>query len=329
MRRKQQNIAIVGAGFAGLAVAWYLSQRKVRVTLYDKNGIGGGASGLAAGLLHPYAGAHAKKNWMADEALPLSLQLLSIASQALGKTVYSPSGILRIALNEEQHCDFRKCAELHDDVEWWDARKCQSEVSGLPDAPGIMIRSGVAVDCPLYLKGLAKACQQAGVEFCKQEISDLDSLREQDAIVINAGPSCKQFEELAHLPLKLIRGQLLEVSWPSELPPLPFPLNSKAYLVMAPHHRTCYIGATFERNYQEVTEAEKYLLPKAYALFPPIQETKTLHAYAGIRVSTPDHRPLMKQINERLFVLTGLGSKGLLYHALFAKRLVEKIYNSI
>lgn len=44
------RIAIIGAGFSGLAAAWYfLQQPHLEVTVFDKKGIGGGASGVAAG----------------------------------------------------------------------------------------------------------------------------------------------------------------------------------------------------------------------------------------------------------------------------------------
>ncbi|HRD55095.1 MAG TPA: FAD-dependent oxidoreductase, partial [Parachlamydiaceae bacterium] len=49
------KIAIIGAGFAGLATAWHLLQHQdkipLEVTIFDSSGFGGGASGIAAGLL--------------------------------------------------------------------------------------------------------------------------------------------------------------------------------------------------------------------------------------------------------------------------------------
>ena len=66
------KVAVIGAGFCGLAVVWnllnQLFQPNLEVTLFDKTAIGSGASGVAAGLLHPYAGAHAKLNWRGKEA---------------------------------------------------------------------------------------------------------------------------------------------------------------------------------------------------------------------------------------------------------------------
>jgi glycine/D-amino acid oxidase-like deaminating enzyme len=52
--------AILGAGFAGISVAWHLlkespKELRLSVDVYDEVGIGGGASGVSGGLLHPYS----------------------------------------------------------------------------------------------------------------------------------------------------------------------------------------------------------------------------------------------------------------------------------
>src|SRR4051794_38558010 len=87
--RIPMQIAIIGAGFAGLAAAWTLlhskiHSQKVQVTLFDEVGIGAGASGVAAGLMHPYTNAHSKLNREGYEGFEASMQLLTAAEQALG-----------------------------------------------------------------------------------------------------------------------------------------------------------------------------------------------------------------------------------------------------
>src|SRR5262249_37368671 len=94
------KIAIVGAGFLGLACTWYLGEHigDAEVWLFDAKGIGAGASGMAAGLLHPFAGRKATLNWKADEAFPEALSLLEIA----GNEVFRKTGIFRPAVTIEQ-----------------------------------------------------------------------------------------------------------------------------------------------------------------------------------------------------------------------------------
>lgn len=53
-----KRYAIIGGGLAGVSVAWHLlaaatPAQPICIHLYDKAGIAGGASGAAAGLLHP------------------------------------------------------------------------------------------------------------------------------------------------------------------------------------------------------------------------------------------------------------------------------------
>jgi glycine/D-amino acid oxidase-like deaminating enzyme len=48
------SVAVVGAGIAGLAAAWGLAKTGHPVTVYEKERVGGGASGKALGLLVPF-----------------------------------------------------------------------------------------------------------------------------------------------------------------------------------------------------------------------------------------------------------------------------------
>src|SRR5262245_28426567 len=118
------KIAIIGAGFCGLAVAWHLLNKAsafshLNIYLFDSKGIGRGTSGISAGLLHPYAGAHAKLNPRGHEGVQATKELLRIASSALGRSVFAKNqGILRLALTQEQERDYLSCARHHEDTQW-------------------------------------------------------------------------------------------------------------------------------------------------------------------------------------------------------------------
>ncbi|MGH6783753.1 MAG: NAD(P)/FAD-dependent oxidoreductase, partial [Sphingomicrobium sp.] len=45
------NVAVIGAGVIGLAIAWRLAQRGAKITVFDKGAAGAGASHAAAGML--------------------------------------------------------------------------------------------------------------------------------------------------------------------------------------------------------------------------------------------------------------------------------------
>lgn len=322
------RIAILGAGFSGLATAWHLvdAMPKTSITVFDPQEIGNSTSGMAAGLIHPYAGAHAKLNWQGLEGLAATQQLIDVASAAVERPVAIPSGLLRLAITEEQKLDFSRCAEQHPDVTWHTAEECCKMAPGITPAPGIKIRSAQTVNSALYLQGLWKACATRGIHFEKKHITHLAELDTFDAIIVAMGIASKEF---VNLPLTPVKGQILEVEWPRNTPPLPFPINSQAYIIMHPSNQSCFVGATFEKQFRsessDLQTAKNDLIPKAVAILPFLENARILGGRAGIRASTPDHRPICKRINERCWVITGMGSKGLLYHALFAKLMCKMI----
>jgi len=89
------KVAVVGAGFAGLALTWHLLQEGAEVDLYDEKGVGAGASGVSSGLLHPYIGQQANRSWKADEAIAMTKELLDISQRFSKDPVADFSGIIR------------------------------------------------------------------------------------------------------------------------------------------------------------------------------------------------------------------------------------------
>lgn len=323
---KTKKAAILGAGLSGLAIAWHLSRLpEFEVTLFDPGQIGENASGLAAGLLHPYPGAHAKSIKGGMEGYLATLELIA----EVNPTAMQSTGILRVAVTDEQQSDFRICSENNEDVDWLDADTCQLIQPGLVSAPGILILSGKLIDTTAYLSGLWKACESRSIQWEKRKVYSLKELSSYDHIIVASGAEIAAIPELSHLPVRPVKGQLLEIEWPESLPPLKIPINSKAYILPTSDPSRCIVGATFERKFSsaapDLATALEYLKPKMSALFPELEHAKIMDCRAGIRASTPDHFPLMQQVNGNTWVLTGMGSKGLLFHALYAKMLVDKI----
>lgn len=325
------KIAIIGAGFCGLAVALELLKARKEITVFDSRKIGAGTSGIAAGLLHPYAGAHAKLNWKGHEGVDATLKSLSIAANALGQPVFSQDqGIIRLAISEKQQSDYLKSPACQDpNALWIDAEKCQSMVPGSIHAPGLWIKNGVTVYPQFYLNGLWMACEKLGGQFCQQRIKSLKELDDFQLCIITAGAESLLLPELCTIPLRTVKGQILELEWPSSVPPLCCALNSQVYIIMSPDKKSCLVGSTYEKKFiddqVDIEVAKSGILPKAIEILPFLDKAKIVGAYAGLRAVAPNHLPLIKQLDSRTWILTGMGSKGLLYHALMAQELVQSL----
>lgn len=322
-----KKIRVVGAGFSGLATAYYLARNGFQVQLYAPQGIGGGASSVSAGLLHPFVGMHSKLNWQGREGMAETLDLIEISEKAIGYPVAKKEGILRFATTQKQAEDFKTCADQYDEVDWYCAEKASKKLPFVVPYPAIYLKTGLAVDVKAYLCGLWYACEKLGAVLHVNKIDSLTS----SPTVLAMGYDVKQL--LPELKLTPIKGQILRLSWPKSIAPLPFPISSKSYLVMAHDNKSCWVGATFERNFEtegtDLKAAKDYILPSAYQLIPLLEQSNIIDCQTGIRASTPSRLPFIKKVKSNLWVITGMGSKGLLYHALLAKKLVAEIVDQV
>lgn len=332
------RIAIIGAGFSGLAVSWHLlneaPEGSIRLTLFDEKGIGGGASGIATGLLHPYGGAHAKLNRLGLEGLKETRHLLKIAGESLKKPVAENQAILRLALTQQQTLDFTLSASKYPtDIEWLSEKQCQELYPYLTKAPGIWIKDSKIVLSRNYLMGLWKACETRGAILEQSSISSLKEVESFDVVVVAAGANSLLFSEFSSYGLTVIKGQLLELEWPSDIPSIPFALNSQAYLILDTKTNKCLVGSSYEKNFRdgeiEMQKAKEEILPKVIAMLPFLAGAKIIGCYAGLRVATPNHMPLTERVGSKLWLMTGMGSKGLLYHALQGKKLALEILSVV
>ena len=331
------KIAILGAGFSGLATCWHLLQYKttdypIEIVVFDPKGIGGGTSGIAAGLLHPFAGAHAKYNLWGREGMQATQRLLDIASTALKQPVAQYTGMLRLATTKELHDDYLQCSLINPDVTWIASGKCPEYAPQAVPHDGILIKEGISVYSGLYLQGLWLACENKGAKLEKIACENLESLNDYDVIVVATGAGTMQFPELRHLPINTVKGQIIEYAWSSNVLPLSIPLNALGYVVMSPALTSCYAGSTYERDYQtegpDLQAALNEIIPKVAPMLPSITTSKVLDCRAGMRATTRSRLPICKQVTTKCWVIAGMGSRGLLYHALMGETLARDIMNS-
>ena len=312
------RIAIIGAGFSGLSAAWHLLCLKdCEVVLFDSKGIGGGASGVAAGLLHPYVGEEGKRSDLATEGIAATKELVKVAETALGKKVASHNGILRHIQEEEKNQLFLShCQEFKDVTSLGEGIFC--------------IESGLTIDCPQYLEGLWLAVAGKGAKLILREVWELGELAGFDHIIVAAGAGVRRFPELRKLCIRVIKGQVLHCRIPETEPTLEKSAIGKGYVAISQAPRMCYIGSTYERGVideiPDVAKAKSLLFPKIGLFFPSVENVEIVDCKAALRVIRSGHYfPIVERIKDHLWVFTAMGSRGLLYHAYLGKLLAEAL----
>jgi glycine/D-amino acid oxidase-like deaminating enzyme len=196
---------------------------------------------------------------------------------------------------------------------------------------GIFIAAGLTLDIPSYLEGLWQACAKGGAQLFPTAVTSFDQLANYDQIILALGYASKT--SLPQLPIQLVKGQLLELEWPLSLAPLPYSLVSLGYVVPSKDQKRCIVGATFERDFTDASPhletAQKEIFSKVLPFFPSLQKARILSCRAGLRVSTGGaHLPLVDRLHKKLWVITGLGSKGLLYHAYLGQLLANAVLSN-
>ena len=308
-----KKIAIIGAGLAGLSSALHACMQGYDVTVFDKFGIGKGASGVSTGLLHPFPGKTAALSWNAWEGMLATKDFLEIAANALGQNVASFTGIFRPALTDQQKWDYQ--ANQNEKSIWQEKQL----VEGL-SVFGLWIPEGITVFSELYLQGLYKACVNRGAEF---RIEPFDKSLKFDVIVYAIGAGICEESFAKNLSLRSAIGQSLKCSWQE---PLLFSLASKGYITLTQDPFVCQVGSTYEHTLQPDPQKALALLDQVSAFYPKAKEFKVLEIGQGKRISPKSgHRPVLEKVAENTFVFTGLGSRGMLYHALCGKLLIELI----
>ena len=311
------KLAIVGAGFCGVYAAFLASKESnIEITLFDAKGIAAGASGVAAGLIHPFAGRRANKSREADQAFPLVKELI----QEIAPHSILHNGIVRPCIDQQQRNDFFRCADTHPSVEWWEQDKVLDHFPFLQPIPGIFIKDGLAIDSQIYLKALIKGSH---FHFVRQAIQSLDELQGFDYILLCIGPGHPLLKELMPFPHSRVKGQCLRFHYPKSLPALPYALSAKAYFVQQKEQEICTVGATFEHHYEDeepsVEIAKQYLKQRIEEVMPYLLSQPLLSTEAAVRCTLPHRHPELRAINAHTHLLWGFGSKGLLYHVKFVQ----------
>ncbi|EFF83582.1 tRNA U-34 5-methylaminomethyl-2-thiouridine biosynthesis protein MnmC [Acinetobacter haemolyticus ATCC 19194] len=334
---KQQKIAIIGAGIAGLSTAWAFAQRGHQITIYEQNEPLSGASGNPLALLNPklcpieQAHEHLMTlSW--QHALNFYARFKAFrAIQVEQMALKNPDELLQLA---EQYPDQVLTTHASDEI------RPQTEF------PCLTLQQAGAV-APHQLRD--EILQHPNIAVKKAKVSRLNSIGTQtelwqdqhhlatadQVIVCCAKQSAALFD---HYPvLKPIRGQ---VSWVENIQQ---PLSlEQAYsyggYCMQLDSSQLILGASFYPNRDDtevLLEDHVHNYQLIHSIFPTYAEqlsaTDTWQGRASVRAQTLDYFPLVGKIQNdpSIYTFAGLGSKGFLFAPLCSEILVALVLGEL
>lgn len=311
------KVAIIGAGLSGLSIASYLlrKNRSIHITVFDDKGIGKGAS-QAASLLHPYPGKTGRRSLEAELALNTAQELFQFI-RPFSNYPFLSLGILRSAYTLQQEENFISMGKLYGDIDFYDCK-----------LPFFHISSGFTVNTTEYLQSLWRFCTHCNATLIQQKINSLEKLNEFDHVVLAIGSGISSFNTIHQHSLDFVKGQIL-YSNIKRICHIPMSCIAKGYIAQVPNS-DIHLGSTYEHNFTHdefsLSEAKEIILGKLIPCFPWVEELSIHNGCAAIRVcNNKSYLPIFEKIRPGLWMMTAMGSRGLLYHAIMGLRAAKQI----
>jgi glycine oxidase len=344
------DVAILGAGLAGLSAADAVLQRKQNCVIADPSGSCGGASAAPMMLANPAAGRRAKKTWCADDCMDYLINLLGRLFSFSESPCFEKNGVLRPALTEKIARDFERSIEKYNWpdgwVEWIPEKTFQVRYPFFSEHyGGLYVKSAITLKGNVLTEIFLKHLTQQGVHHIASGCTELNRINGRWDVQFENGTqiSAKHVIDATGyhhlksgwwecLPLHPVKGQTATFHFNEPLP-LNHSVSSLGYMAFisqTPDRLT--VGSTYEHKFNHLQPDEEglsYLKEKLERTLPGlVKKAVSVEQWASVRITVPDKKPVIGPHPEKpgLWFFGALGSKGLLMSRYLAELLLQAIF---
>jgi glycine oxidase len=326
------DVAVVGGGVVGLAVAWRAAARGLRVVVLERGELGAGATRVAAGMLAPVTEADVGERALLALGLEAAGAWPAFAGELAAASGVDPgyrrTGALAVARDADEAAALERELGFRRELGLEVRRLRPTQARRLEPALAPTVR--LALEAPddhvadprRLAAALAEAARRAGALLrTRSEVARIAGDRVElvggelvraRQVVLAAGAWSAR---LAGVAVRPVKGQLLRLRDP-EGPGLVERIVRFEGGYLVPRGDGRYVlGATMEeRGFDTtVTAGGVYeLLRDAAELVPGVHELVVEEAVAGLRPGTPDNAPVLGRLAGGLVVASGHHRNGIL-----------------
>ena len=315
---ERPDVIVIGAGIIGCAVACELGRRGAAVRVLESRAVGSGATQASAGILAPYTEADrpGPLRTLCAESLGLWDDFVGRAAADSGRDVlYERTGTLEVVTDEASMRRMEQTRAVLDaaGVECRlltasEARAAEPSV-GAAVAGALLVPSHGFVGVATLMEALREAgAARHGVSFLTdrparrvQASSDGAMVVETaagtltgDAVVLAAGSWSGRAAGDGALPVRPVRGQLLQLAW-SGRPPARVVWAPSCYVVPWPGG-SLLVGATVEDvgfDERATVAGVAGLIEAVAGVLPAARDAGFEAVRVGLRPGTPDDLPVV------------------------------------
>jgi len=327
------EVAIVGGGIIGCAIAYELARKGHRVAVVERGAIGGEASGASAGIIAPPSNKDTPAVRVELTARSLSAYpwLVAALQDETGLDVgYRQWGALLVARNENDHARLRALLSWQEDLgfdsEWVEPAELRDLEPTLPEGllGGMLANDAGSVNVRRLTRALAAAAARRGA-LVLEHIPALGVATSGNLatgvrlagvtlpaaqVVLAAGAWTARFGlELGQpLPTVPVKGQMLALGGLVH-PPRTIIGGAGGYLVPWTDGTVGVAATEEEAGFDtRVTPAGlRALVGLIEALAPGLMGGEVVATWAGLRPGTPDREPIVGLVPgyDNLWVASG------------------------
>lgn len=332
------DVAVVGGGVIGFAVAWRCAQRGLGVVLYDRDPAPEHrASQVAAGMLGPVGEAYFGEAELTALLVASAGQWGGFAAELAryGDVGYRTDGTLVVALTADDHAAAARLWTYQESLglpmtQLGAARLREREPALHPRVRAGALAGDYQADPRRLLATLRSAATTSGVRVVARRLSAAD-LPALDATTVVVAAGCGS-AALTGLPVRPVKGQVLRLRAPAgEAPGFRHVIRGwadgrRVYLVPRTDGEVV-VGATEEERTDAVPTAGATLelLRAATDLVPSLSEYALSEVCVGHRPGTPDNAPILGRLSDRLVVATGHYRHGVVLTPVTADAIAELV----
>jgi len=329
---KQVEVLIIGHGLAGALLSHFFEETHVSHVVVDNNHHHS-ASTIAAGLMDYISGKRYTLSWNSPTLIPFAKDIYKRLEQKLNTSFFIEEPSLRLFTSKEDRNFFEKKV-LRPEFEGHYGRKLSSE-----EAPkytyntegGVWIQNSSGLQTELFLEAhrryLMSTQRYINARFSFRDGSDpikIDHI-EAKRVVFCTGAATMHLPFFSHLPFRPAQGETFLIS--SDQFQLNHILNCGKWFIPRPN-QTFKFGATYEWENLTPEPSKKGKSELLSALKQLIHApVEILEHQAGVRCMVSDLKPFIGFLNDHphIGVLSGLGSKGVMFAPYYAKQLADHI----
>ncbi len=328
------DVAIVGGGIIGCAIAYQLGRNGLSVVVIERGSIGREASGAAAGIISPPSSIdtpRVKAELTADSILAYPTFVERIEEATGSRTGFHLRGELTVALNEDEAAELKLLADwqagLGFHVDWLDGPGARELEPVLPEnvLGGLLVREAASVFTYDLTRVIAEAATWAGVRIIEHTpVIDIvtengravgvrlpDGILPAGQVVLAAGAWTAQLAGGLGVSIPTVpsKGQMLAIAGAPMMPYRIIGRYGGGHLVPRTDG-TVAVGATKERvgfDKRVLARNTQWCLDLAAELAPALLAGEVTSMWAGLRPGSVDDQPIMGRVPhiDGLWVATG------------------------